>query len=205
MKIPEHVALSVLLAQFGVQPEFGWPGTALMVAAGCLPDRDGAAVVAGWQFYRRYHRILGHGILVTLLGPLALALGGAACLGWSAFPLLWFWLQVSLLGHLVTDILFYGWPVQLLWPFSARGWGVGLLTWNDLVPTLVLYLATAVALLWPDAALPAAALGIGGLLGYLLWRWAVPRPRTGWRGWLAGGWAPRAAPMWRWLTGDFIT
>jgi hypothetical protein len=33
----------------------------------------------------------------------------------------------------------------------------------------------------------------------------VPRPQHGWRGWLTGGWAPRAAPFWRWCTGDFIT
>src|SRR5262249_7877457 len=154
------------------------------------------------RFYRRYHRILGHGILVTVLGPLVLALAGAAWIGWSAFPQLWLWLQLALLGHLFTDIVFYGWPVQLLWPFSTHGWGVGLLTWNDLVPTLVLYLATAVALLWPVAAAPAAGLGIGSLLLYLLWRWAVPGPRSGWSGWLSGGWAPRAAPVWRWLTGD---
>ena len=74
MKIPEHITLSVLLAQFAVQPELGLGGTALMVAAGCLPDLDGAAIVCGWKFYARHHRILGHGILVTVPVPEADAL-----------------------------------------------------------------------------------------------------------------------------------
>lgn len=205
MKIPEHITLSILLAQFQVQPELGWGGTALMVAAGCLPDLDGAAIVCGWRFYARYHRILGHGILVTLLGPVFLALVGATWLGWSAFLVLWPWLQMSLLAHLATDVWFYDWPVQLLWPFSRRGWAVGLLTWNDLVPTLLLYSATAVALLWPPAAVGAAVGGIGGLLAYLLWRAARPRTAAGWGGWLTGSWAKHAAPFWRWATGDFIS
>jgi len=205
VKIPEHVTLSVLLAQFAVQPEFGLGGTALMVAAGCLPDLDGAAIVAGWRFYRKYHRILGHGVLMTLFGPLLLALVGAAAFGWEALATLWLWLQVSLLAHLITDIYFYNWPVQLLWPFSRRGWGVGLLTWNDLVPTVLLYTATAVALTWPPGAQPAALAGIAGLTLYLLWRSVRPRPEDGWSGWLTGSWATHSAPFWRWLTGDFIS
>ncbi len=205
MKIPEHVTLSILLAQFGVHQEYGWAGTTLLIAAGCLPDLDGAAIVAGWRFYRRYHRILGHGILVTLLGPPLLALIGVATFGWSAFLPFWIWTQVSLLGHLVTDVCFYNWPAQLLWPFSSRGWAVGLLTWNDLVPTLILYTATAAALLVPTVAVAAAAGGIGALAAYLLWRAARPRPDTGWSGWLTGSWAAQSAPVWRWLTGDFIS
>jgi membrane-bound metal-dependent hydrolase YbcI (DUF457 family) len=205
VKIPEHVTLSILLAQFAIQPEHGFGGTALMVAAGCLPDLDGAAVVAGWRFYRKYHRILGHGILVTLFGPLLLSLFGAAFFGLEALPALWFWLQLALLGHLVTDVCFYDWPVQLLWPFSRHGSAIGLLTWNDLVPTVLLYSTTAVALIWPRAAQAAAAAGIGGLAIYLLWRALRPRTREGWSGWVTGSWAARSAPFWRWLTGDFIS
>lgn len=205
MKIPEHMTLSLLLAQFQVQPEFGIGGTALLVAAGCLPDLDGVAIVFGWRFYEKFHRILGHGILVTVLGPLLLALLGAACFGWAALPALWLWLQLSLVAHLATDVLFYDWPVQLLWPFSKRGWAGGLLEWNDLVPTVLLYGATAVALLWPPAAVAAATVGIGGLALYLLWRAVRPRSVEGWGGWVTGSWAVRAAPFWRWLTGDFIS
>jgi membrane-bound metal-dependent hydrolase YbcI (DUF457 family) len=205
MKIPEHIALSLLLAQFGVQEQYGLSGAALMIAAGCLPDLDGAAIVAGWRFYRRYHRILGHGLPLTIIGPLLLALIGVAIHGWAALPVLWPWLQGSLLAHLVTDVCFYNWPVLLLWPFSSRGWGLGLLAWNDLVPTLLLYTAAVVALGWPVAAVPAAVGGIGGLALYLLWRAVRPEPESAWGRWLTGAWANRSAPLWRWLTGDFIS
>ncbi|MBY0527131.1 MAG: metal-dependent hydrolase [Gemmataceae bacterium] len=205
MKIPEHITLSILLAQFGVRQEYGLSGTTLMIVAGCLPDVDGIAIVAGWRFYRRFHRILGHGVLVTLSAPLLLAGPGGAVFGWSGFPLLWLWLQVSLLGHLITDVAFYDWPVQLLWPFSRRGWAFGLVTWNDLVPTSVLYAATIVVVCRPALAMPASGIGIGALVLYLLWRAVQPRSHTGWSGWLTGGWAAQAAPVFRWLTGDFIT
>ncbi len=205
MKVPEHLALSFLLAQFGVQQHYGWTGTALMLAAGCLPDLDGLTLLAGWRVYRTYHRSVGHGLPLTLLGPAVLALVGSAGYPPGAVLPLWGWLQLALLAHLFTDVCFYRWPVQLLWPIAPHGLGLGLLTWNDLVPTLLLYAACALALVWPAAAIAGATLGLGGLLGYLGWRALQPRQPTGWAGWLTGGWAPQAAPFWRWLTGDFIT
>jgi hypothetical protein len=204
MKLPEHVTLSFLLAQFGVQQEYGLAGTALMILAGNLPDLDGLTICLGWRFYRRYHRIVGHGLPVTLLGPLLLA-----SLGWSLSigPLLplWGWLQLALLAHLFTDVCFYDWPVQLLWPFSSRGLGYGLLDWNDLVPTLLLYTATAVALLWTPAAPIAAGVSLAGLLLYLAWRALRPRAESGWAAWLTGDWVERSWRPVRWLTGDFIS
>jgi LexA-binding, inner membrane-associated putative hydrolase len=204
MKLPEHVTLSYLLAQFAVQPEYGIGGTALMIAAGCLPDLDGLTIFFGWRSYRKYHRIVGHGLPITLLGPLGLALLGGA-FGLAPWLPLWGWLQLSLLGHLVTDICFYNWPVQLGWPVTSRGVGIGLLRWNDLVPTLLLYSATAVAVWSPVLAVPAAVVGIGGLALYLLWRARRPNLDAAWLTWLTGGWAARSLPLWRWLTGDFIS
>lgn len=204
MKIPEHIAASFLLAQFAVQPAYGWWGTGLMILAGCLPDLDGLTIVAGWRFYRRYHRIVGHGLPMTVGGPLLIA-GVAVLLGLGPFWPLWLWLQLSLLGHLAFDIWFYGWPVLLLWPLSRRGWGVGLLGWNDLVPTLALYAASAVALASSRFAPFAAAAGLIAVIAYLAWRSRWPRPTTPAGIWLAGAWARRAAPAWRWLTGDFIS
>jgi membrane-bound metal-dependent hydrolase YbcI (DUF457 family) len=205
MKVPEHLALSFLLAQLGVQQHNGWAGTGLMLAAGCLPDLDGLTLLAGWRVYRRRHRVLGHGLPLTLCGPALLAFIGSELLALGPFLPLWGWLQVALLAHLFTDVCFYRWPVQLLWPVSAWGCGCGLLTWNDLVPTLFLYSGTVIALWWPKLALLAASLSVAGLLGYLAWRAVRPRQPDGWTGWLTGGWAPQAAPVWRWLTGDFIT
>lgn len=180
-------------------------GTVLMVLAGNLPDIDTLTLFAGNRVYRRYHRIVGHGLPVTLLGPGLLALLG--CYGFQLGPLLplWFWLQVTLLAHLFSDVCFYRWPVQLLWPLSSRGWGFGLVSWNDLIPTLVLYVSTVVAVVWPQVAFPAAALGVGLFVSYLVWRACRPAEEGAWLAWLSGDWAETAAPFWKWLTGDFLT
>jgi membrane-bound metal-dependent hydrolase YbcI (DUF457 family) len=205
MKVPEHLALSFLTAQLGVQQQYGPGGTALMMLAGFLPDLDAVTAVAGWDVYRRWHRKLGHGLPMTLLGPAALALLGAFALRLGPFWPLWLWLQIALLGHLVSDILFYRWPVQLLWPLSRRGWQVGLVGWNDLVPTLSLYAGVGLVLALPELAPAAALAGVFGVLAYLAWRRTHPRPRSRWEAWLAGGWARRPRRLVRWLTGDFIT
>ncbi len=205
MKLPEHVTLSFLLAQFGIQSEYGWAGTALMILAGNLPDLDGLTIFFGWRFYRRYHRRVGHGLPVTLLGPLGLAILGSWGFGLGPLLPLWIGLQVALLAHLATDVCFYNWPAELLWPLSRRGLALGLLTWNDLVPTVVLYAATASVLIWPVLATPIAAAGIAALILYLLWRAWRPRPEEGWCAWLTGDWAEDSLPLWRWLTGDFLS
>jgi len=203
MKLPEHLTLSFLLAQFGIHEAYGWPGTALVVAAGLLPDLDGLGILFGWRFYQRHHRVLGHGLPLTLTGPALLALLGVALFG-AEFWSLWIWCQVALLGHLLTDVLFYRWPVQLLWPISSRGWDAGLLGWNDLVPTVLLYGATVVALFFPVVGPVSALIAIGGLAGYLCWRSVRPADARGMAGWLAGRWAAGVHPFWRWVTGDFI-
>lgn len=205
MKIPEHIACSFLLAQLGLHQQYGPGGTLLAVVAGCLPDLDGLTVVAGWEYHRLHHRVYGHGLPVTLAGPALLAWLGSRFLQLGPFWPLWLWLQIALLVHLVTDVLFYRWPVQLLWPFSRRGWGAGLVGWNDLVPTVVLYAGVALVLALPTLAAEAAAFGLGSLAAYLAWRAWRPRPQEGWAFWVAGGWARRSGRLWRWLTGDFVT
>jgi hypothetical protein len=201
MKLPEHLAFSYLLAQLGVQQEYGSLGTALTLAAGILPDLDGLSILGGWRCHRRYHRVLGHGLPVTLAGPLALAATGA-WLGEVLFWPLWGWLQFSLLLHLVTDVCFYRWPAELAWPLSRRGLGLGLIGWNDLVPTLLLYGGVAMACAWPRLAPAAAAAALAALGIYIVWRSLTGPVRSGW---LTGGWARRSPRFWRWLTGDFIT
>lgn len=204
MKLPEHVACSFLLAQLGVQQEFGWPGTGLVIAAGCLPDLDGIGIVAGWRFYRRHHRILGHGLPMIVLGPPALA-----CLGGWLFHLpflpIWAWSQVSLLLHLLTDVSFYNWPVQLFWPISKRGWAFGLLSWNDLIPTVLLYSGTALALVFSSQAFWIGLAFLLILASYLIWRTMRSCAKTGWEDWIAGGWTESSPRFCRWLTGDFVT
>jgi membrane-bound metal-dependent hydrolase YbcI (DUF457 family) len=205
MKPTEHVTFSFLLAQLGVQQQYGSTGTLLMVAAGNLPDLDGLTLLAGWKVYRKFHRILGHGLPMTLVGPALLALFGTYGLGLTPFGPLWAWLQLSLVAHLFADVCFYRWPVRLLWPLGKRAWGFGLMSWNDLVPTLVLYAATAVAVWRPAQAFTAATTGLGAFFLYVAWRAWRPRSRFGWSAWLTGDWARQNARFWRWLTGDFVT
>jgi hypothetical protein len=205
MKLPEHLALSFLVAQFGIQQEYGPVGTALVLAAGVLPDLDVLSILGGWQCHRAHHRVLGHGLPMTVGGPLALAAVGWWLLGGQSVVPLWLWLQVSLLAHLGTDVFFYSWPVQLGWPLSRWGIGFGLVGWNDLVPTLLLYTGAILALAWPGAAPLLAALMLATLVVYLGWRAHRPPASSGWSAWVTGGWV-QSTPRWsRWLTGDFIT
>lgn len=198
--------MSYLLAQLGPQEMYGTSGTLLVMAAGLLPDLDGVSILAGWQAHLKYHRKVGHGLPLMVLGPLGLALAWAAVQdGTAQWPALWAWLQLSFVLHLTVDLLFYRWPVQLLWPLSSWGIGLGLIRWNDLVPTLVLYAATAVALVFPSAAVPAACAGLGLLTLYIGWRAVRREQPRGWLGWLAGGWVQGTSRVWRWLTGDFVT
>jgi membrane-bound metal-dependent hydrolase YbcI (DUF457 family) len=205
MKFPEHVTLSYLVAQLEVQQQYGAAGTVLVLLAGNLPDLDTLTFFFHRRWFRTYHRIVGHGLPVTLAGPVLLAWFGSQGLGLGRFLPLWGWLQLALLVHLFTDVSFYRWPVQLLWPLSSRGWALGWVSWNDLVPTVVLYVSSGLALGWPGEARLFGAIGIGLFSAYLCWRACRPQPIVGWESWLAGGWARESAPVWRWLTGDFLT
>lgn len=205
MKIPEHIALSYLLAQLEVQQQYGSTGTAFMIVAGCLSDIDGVTILGGWQCYRKYHRRLGHGLPMTCFGAAFLAVVYNAIFRNGPIVTIWFWLQVSLMAHLYTDACFYRWPIQLLWPVSTAGWEAGLLHWNDLCPTIILYLSCVVIVVWPGAAQNAAMVGICFLAQYLIWRIWHPQPLTNGGVWLAGAWARRSPRICRWLTGDFVT
>jgi hypothetical protein len=127
---------------------------------------------------------------------------GSSVIGLGGFVRLWLWLQAALLGHLLTDILFYRWPVQLLWPVSERGWGLGLIGWNDLVPTLLLYAGVLGCCLGKSPWV--AGIDLVLVAAYVASRAWRPLPRTGWSAWLTGHWARRSPAFWRWLTGDFI-
>jgi membrane-bound metal-dependent hydrolase YbcI (DUF457 family) len=205
MKIPEHLAMSYLLAQLGPQQTYGTAGTLLVMAAGMLPDVDGVSILGGWNCHLKYHRKVGHGLPVSILGPLLLALPWAIAGGEPSWLGLWAWLQLSLILHLLVDLLFHRWRVQLLWPLSNWGIGLGLIGWHDLVPTLLLYAATAVALLWPARGAWIAGMSLGLLGIYVVCRARYRQMPSGWLRGITQEWARRAPRVCRWLTGDFIT
>ncbi len=103
------------------------------------------------------------------------------------------------------DLLFHRWPVQLLWPLSNWGLGLGLIGWHDLVPTLLLYAGTAAAVFAGAAAPWVAAATLAVLATYIAWRARHRGPLPGILGWLTHDWAARSPGLCRWLTGDFIT
>jgi hypothetical protein len=176
MKIPQHIALSFLLAQFGAQQQYGWRGTALVVAAGCLPDVDALSALAGWHAHRTWRGTAGHGLPVTLAAPPLLALLGCEMLGLGPLEPLWLWLQLSLLAHLAADVCWGRWPVRLLWPASSRKWGGDPAARDHAAPVLILYAAAAAALFSARWAPAAAAASVGALVLYTAWRLSRPHP-----------------------------
>src|SRR5687767_11111707 len=90
-------------------------------AAGILPDIDAAAMLAGKEYYDRWHHTFGHNVFT-----------GALCVALAAWhfrgrPRRAFWTAVALVAacfasHLLTDMKLSGWELHLLWPFSLRGW-----------------------------------------------------------------------------------
>lgn len=85
-------------------------------AAAILPDVDALAMLAGKEYYDRFHHTFGHNVFT-----------GALCVALAAWHLRGRWLHVGLVGacfasHILTDMKLSGWELHLLWPFSLRGW-----------------------------------------------------------------------------------
>jgi inner membrane protein len=90
----------------------------LVTCAGLAPDLDGLSLLAGEEFYSRYHHVIFHGYvgaLVTMAVCTALARQRAlvALLSVAAFH-----------GHLLCDLAGSGpdWPIHYLWPQSMEPW-----------------------------------------------------------------------------------
>src|SRR5260370_768959 len=88
-----------------LQRLLGLSGTCLIMVAGMMPGMDGMPILGGWNATLKYHRRIGHGLLMTLLGPGLLTLCLVERLDGCAWLDLWRWLQLSLLLHLTVDLL----------------------------------------------------------------------------------------------------
>lgn len=117
----------------------------LIVAAGVLPDLDGAGIVWSQAAYLAAHRAAGHGLLFALLVLAAVALRAKA--PWPTAALA----MVSFHLHLLLDVVGTGGlPVRYFWPLSDRAWTFGhhweLASWpNAVVMALTLAVVVAVA------------------------------------------------------------
>ncbi len=89
-------------------------------AAAVLPDVDALTILAGKEYYDRFHHTFGHNIFI-----------GALCV----FAAAWFfrrsptrtWLAavtfvaLSFSSHILTDMKLSGWELHLLWPLRRQG------------------------------------------------------------------------------------
>jgi inner membrane protein len=86
----------------------------LVTLAGVLPDLDGLTLLAGEEFYGRWHHVLTHGIfsalaISTVLAVFADRKRAVFGLAFAMFHL-----------HLLCDLAGSGpgWPIHYLWPLS---------------------------------------------------------------------------------------
>jgi membrane-bound metal-dependent hydrolase YbcI (DUF457 family) len=186
LTIYEHVMVGVNLALgAGLHGRYGWRLAALAGLAAALPDWDGLSILFGSVAYAQAHRVWGHNLLVAsllsvLVGGCAHGLNRA---GWfdrlgnrllpnraaSSQPrapgTLALWVGAGVvagLSHLLADFFYAGhgnsqsWPLQLLWPFSTRGWAYPILPWGDLGATILFIVEMFLLYRWPSQARPIA-------------------------------------------------
>ena len=145
-----HAELSWLMAQ-GLRER---RDRVLVTVAGIAPDLDGLSLLAGEDFYGRYHHVLTHGY-VAALGVMAVCALLArqrlavALLSLAAFHL-----------HLGCDLLGSGpgWPLYYFWPTSLHEWFWSgqwdLASWqNSLIGMAATLACLACALRWRRTAL----------------------------------------------------
>jgi hypothetical protein len=107
-----HGELSWLIAQGLPDRRDRW----LVTAGGLLPDLDGLTLLAGEEWYGRWHHVLSHGAVAAagctlVLAAVARRRLAVAGLVFAAFHL-----------HLLCDLAGSGplWPIHYLWPWSMH-------------------------------------------------------------------------------------
>ena len=116
--------------------------------AAVLPDFDGMGIIFGQETYWRFHHILGHNLLFSLLLP-------AVFCYFSEHKLRVFGLCFALMQlHMVMDLIGSGelWTLSYLWPFSSKEfsndsfgipWSWALYSWQNLLIGALLIIWTA--------------------------------------------------------------
>ena len=107
-----HGELSWLMAQ-------GLPDRrdrVMVTVGGLLPDLDGLTLLAGEEWYGRWHHVLTHGVVAAVACTAALA-------GFARRRLAVFGLALAAFHlHLSCDLAGSGpgWPIHYVWPFSMH-------------------------------------------------------------------------------------
>lgn len=121
-----HGLAGTLVASFSGQ-EFAIsnPAVVASILGSLAPDADILFQLKGDMVYLKHHRGFSHSVAGMLVGAFLLTaflqffLAGSS---WSIF----FWSLMGITSHIVMD-LFNSYGVQLLWPFSKKRFGIGLL------------------------------------------------------------------------------
>jgi membrane-bound metal-dependent hydrolase YbcI (DUF457 family) len=79
-------------------------------------------------------------------------------------------------SHLVADLFFsYGkdlpvWELQLLWPFSTRGWAIPAVPWGDPVAAILFAGAMFAMVRWPARIQAVSLAALGLVAAYAIFR-----------------------------------
>jgi membrane-bound metal-dependent hydrolase YbcI (DUF457 family) len=181
----------------GIHRPYGWPIIAAAGIAAISPDWDGLTLLLGTKAFDTYHRVLGHnflvaGLLATVIGiveyQFRLSRHGVGWLrkivtlpdGLEETPSrghLVNWIFVAIIAaysHLAADIVVSGgdglsdWELQLLWPFSDRGFVLPLVAWGDPTVSIIFAVAMLAMLKWREHVRMIACLCLLCVAAYIL-------------------------------------
>lgn len=89
---------------------------------------------------------------------------------WSATAVL------AAYSHLAVDLVYSGhaelgnWQLELLWPFSRRGWAYPLVPWGDVGATVIFVAGMFALLRWPPRSQSIAGTTLAAVAGYIVVR-----------------------------------
>lgn len=84
------------------------------MVAGTVSDLDGIGIVFGVEYYQRYHHVVGHNLLMSVVGAAVLTIfSQSRCLAFCMYFALFH-------AHIALDLLGSGsgWGMHYLWPFG---------------------------------------------------------------------------------------
>lgn len=119
----------------------------LAFAAGILPDLDALGILFGMDYYYQFHRTLFHPLIYAIVFaiPISFALNK-----FLKIPKIKSFIVIaaSFALHIATDLLFTGWPIRVLWPFSQQQFTFPILEQfnSELAIALLLLLGAQIAL-----------------------------------------------------------
>jgi membrane-bound metal-dependent hydrolase YbcI (DUF457 family) len=167
-----------------------WDGLTILAGAALFADAHrvwghnllacallGLAIAA---FDHRYDLITRGGRLLARMLP-GVAVGARVERG-TRFGRFATWTAVAVLAavsHLAMDMLFSGtatlsdWELQLLWPFSSRGWVFPLVPWGDVGVSVIFFCGMFAMIAWRSRLRLIAGMTLLGVIAYIMARGTI--------------------------------